>query len=123
MDDEVVRFFDKMPEAISLFLGIEAAIRKNMEQVSIKFQKSQIAFSSKRSFAYVWLPPRKIKDRLVTYVILSFGLDREIVDPRMEESLQTARNRFMNHMIISQIEDIDEKLLAWLKEAYEFANR
>lgn len=123
IDMNEFHFFDKMPEAIPLYEEVRRRILANMENVKIKIQKSQIAFSSKRNFAYVWLPVNKVKNRPEVYIILSFGLNYQIKNPRIIESVEPQKNHWMHHLIIQDLSDIDEQVMSWLKETYIFSLR
>ena len=123
MEMNVFHFFDKMPEAIPLYEAVKRKILENLENVEINIQKSQIAFSTKRGFAYVWLPIRKIKNRPQVYIILSFALNYQIQDSRILESVEPYKERWMHHIIIQEPADIDDQLMSWLKAAHEFSQR
>ena len=118
---EIASFFAKMPEVIPIYEKIEGKILDECEDVMIEIKKTQVTFKSKRGFAYVWLPVRKMKNRPESYLVLSFGLDKRIESPRIVESIEPYRNRWMHHLIMEKPEEIDDELMGWIHEAYVFA--
>jgi hypothetical protein len=70
---------------------------------------------------YVWLPIRRMKNRPVYYLVLSFGLDQRIESSRIAESVETYKNRWMHHLIIEKPEELNDELMRWIQEAYLFA--
>lgn len=120
-ESEITSFFAKMPEVIPVYERIEGKILDEFEDVIIEIKKTQITFKSKRGFVYVWLPVRKMKNRPEYYLILSFGLDKRIESPRIVESIEPYRNRWMHHLVIEKPEEINDELMGWIHEAYVFA--
>lgn len=118
---EIVSFFSHIPEMIPLYERIEEKILDRFEDVSIEIKKTQITFKAKRGFVYVWLPIRKMKNRPVYYVVLSFGLDKRIESSRIAESVETYKNRWMHHLVIEKPDELDDELMSWIQEAYLFA--
>lgn len=118
---EIESFFSKMPEVIPLYERIEEKILERFDDVSIEIKKTQITFKSKRGFVYVWLPIRRMKNRPVYYLVLSFGLDQRIESSRIAESVETYKNRWMHHLIVEKPEELNDELMRWIQEAYLFA--
>jgi len=123
LNTDAARLFERMPGASLLYEAIEAAVTGSFKNVDIKVCKTQVSFYSNKSFAYVWLPIRKMKNRPDTYIVLSFGLDNKIENPRIVESAQPRPNRYIHHILIEKAEDIDGEIMSWLELAYEFAQR
>ncbi len=121
MDTEILHFFEKMPEAIPLYEAVKNKILGNMENVNIKVQKSQISFFTNKSFAYVWLPIRKMKNRPNVYIILTFGLNYQIQSHRILESVEPYPNRWTHHIIIQNTSEIDDEIMGWLRQAYKLS--
>lgn len=123
METKIISFFSTMPEVIPLYARIEEKILHEFENVSIEVKKTQITFLSKRGFVYIWLPFRKMKNRPEYYLILSIGLDKRIESSRIVQSLETYKNRWMHHLVIEKPEEINDELMGWIREAYQFASR
>ncbi|MZQ96356.1 MAG: hypothetical protein GT601_01645 [Acidaminobacter sp.] len=115
-------FFAADPCVLPLYQALEPLLYA-LGDVTRKVQKTQISFSSGKSFAYVWLPIHKVKGRPEHYFILSLSLNHQVVSPRIVESVEPYPGRWMHHLILSAQEDLDEELLDWLREAYNFGMR
>ena len=63
MNLEVDAFFTKQPQAKSLYMAFADVVQEKFPDVEIKVQKTQIAFTAKHQFAFVWLPVRRMKSR------------------------------------------------------------
>jgi len=123
MEKEIETFFKNSSELMGLFEHLKEVLFARMEPIGLSVQKTQIAFRSRRSFAYVWLPIRPMKNRPDLYIILSFGLDHLISSPRIVEAVEVRPNRWTHHLIISKCSEIDEEILSWLDQAFQFSLR
>lgn len=121
MDIETGSLFDQMPQALPLYKMFVEKILIEYPDVQIKIQKSQISFSNKHQFAFVWLPIRKMKNRPDIYIIVSFGLSYHLDSLRIVEATESYPNRWMHHLIIQNCSEVDTELMNWIKEAYDFA--
>lgn len=115
------RFFDGMPQALPLYSAFVKKVCAKFPNIKIKVQKSQIALSNKYGFAYVWLPPRKMKSRPAVYLIISFGLPYRLDSPRIIEAVEPYPNRWTHHVILENPNDIDEEFMEWIDQAYHYA--
>ncbi len=120
---DVAHFFRTMPKAMPLYEVVKDNILSNFEDVAVKIQKSQISFVSNKSFAYVWLPIRKMKNRPENYIILTFGLSYHIQSLRIVETVEPYPNRWTCHVIIQDPSEIDDEIIGWLRQAYIFVKR
>lgn len=111
LDADVLMFFDKLPQALPLYEAFSNKIFSKLGDVTVKIQKSQISFSNKHNFAFVWLPIRKIKGRPDVYIVVSFGLDHQVNDPRIVEATEPYKNRWTHHVIIQSENEVDEQLM------------
>lgn len=113
--------FSTSPSALPLY---QAATEKilALPDVAVKIGKSQVSFRSRRSFAWIWLPIRKVKGRPETYIVLSFGLDHQIVSPRIVSAVEPYPNRWTHHVIITASSDLDDEVMSWLTQAHKFAS-
>lgn len=122
MTPEVLFFFNQNPEAIPLYAALEEKILSEMDDVSIKVSKTQIAFSSRHNFAFVsFLPARKAKDRPETYITVTFGLGYRMDSPRIDGAVEPYPNRWTHHVLVSHIREIDGELMGWIREAAAFS--
>ncbi len=115
-------FFNEKPAALPLYEAFAQRLLAEIDNVTIKVQKTQISFSNRHNFAFVsFLPVRKAKDRPKTYITVTFGLQYKKESPRIDAASEPYPNRWTHHMLISSVEEIDDELMGWLKEAAEFS--
>jgi len=95
------------------------SLRRRYPSTETEVQKTDVALQEGgRPFAYVWVPGvRRIPGRPLHYVIVSFGLNRCIDDPRMTEVTQSYPGRWMHHVVVAEPADIDDTLIGWLTAA------
>ena len=118
---DVLFFFEDHLEALPLYEAFEAQVER-LGEVSIRVQKTQIAFSNRRNFAFVsFLPARKAKDRPKTYITVTFGLGRRVDSPRIDVAVEPYPGRWTHHVLVSSTEEIDGELMDWIREAYDFS--
>lgn len=124
MDADTLLFFDGRLDALPLYEALVARIEAEIGEMRIKVQKSQISFYQKHLFACVsFLRVRRKKDCPESYIVVTFGLSHRVMSPRIDVATEPYPNRWTHHLLLSQPEEIDEELMAWLKEAAEFARQ
>jgi uncharacterized protein DUF5655 len=64
------------------------------------------------SVGFAGIHPRK------SYLILNLRTDHPIESQRIMKTEQVSKSRFHNEVKLSSPDDIDQELLAWLKDAY-----
>lgn len=122
MDQNTLFFFNEHPQAIPLYEAFEARLLSELEGVMIRPQKSQITLKNRRVFGAVsFLPARKAKARPDPYITLTLGLNRRESSPRIDQASEPYPGRWTHHIVIGSAEEIDDELMAWVKEAYDFA--
>lgn len=122
MEQDVLCFFDRKPEALPLYETFEQKVFSELDGVKVKVQKTQIAFSNRHNFAFIsFLPVRKAKDRPVVYIVVTFGLGYRLESPRIDAAVEPYPGRFTHHVLVSGTEEIDDELMGWVKEAAAFS--
>ena len=122
INGDVLFFFNEKPTAIPLYEAFAKRVLVEIDNVSVKVQKTQISFSNKHNFAFVsLLPVRKAKQRPETYITVSFGLRYKKESPRVDVASEPYPNRWTHHMLVASVEEIDDELMGWIKEAAEFS--
>lgn len=116
---KVNAFFDGYPEARSLFNAILTLVNRYGE-VELKVTKSQVAFQRKRAFAWVWVPEKYLHGK-VAPLVLSISLEPCDPSTRWKEIVEPAPGRFMHHLELYAVTDIDEEVGSWLRRAWELA--
>ena len=123
MNEEILFFFDKHMDALPLYEAFEGRVLKEIENVRIKVQKSQISFYNKHLFACVsFAKIRKKKDCPSPYLVVTIGLNHKLESPRVEIATEPYPNRWTHHLLLSDTKEIDDELMAWVKEAATFSD-
>lgn len=122
MAPAVLFFFEKDPAVLPIYEAFEARTLAEVENVSIRVQKTQITFTNPRVFAAVsFLPVRKKAERPEHYLTLTLGLNRRLDSPRVDAASEPYPTRWTHHLLLSSPEEIDGELAAWVKEAAAFS--
>lgn len=120
---DVLFFFDGKPMELSLYQTLLERMEAVFPAASVKVQKSQISFYNKHLFAAASLPARRRKDWPNACIIVTIGLSYRLTSSRVAVAVEPYPNRWTHHVLVSQAEQIDDELLGWLREAYDFAER
>lgn len=122
MNQDVFFFFENNQEALPLYEAFEQRVLAEIEGVGIKVQKTQIAFSNRHNFAFVsFMPVRKAGERPDGYIVVTFGLDHRVDNPRIDVAVEPYPKRWTHHVLIAEQEEIDGELMEWVKEAARFS--
>lgn len=123
MTEDVLFFFDKHMDALPLYEVFEQRVMNEIESVRIKVQKSQISFYNRHLFTCVsFARIRKKKDCPSPYIVVTIGLDRKLQSQRIEIATEPYPNRWTHHLLLSNIQEVDDELLSWIKEAAAFSD-
>lgn len=124
MDEQVLLFFDKVPDALPLYAELERRILAEYPDTRVKVQKTQISFYNRHLFACVsFAKVRKKADRPDSYIVVTFGLEHRVDSPRIDIATEPYPNRWTHHVLISDLSEIDDELMGWIREAAEFSDR
>ena len=101
MRADVLLFFQGHMEALPLYEQLEKRILAKIANTRLKVQKSQISFYNRCMFA--------------------FGLNRRVESERIDVITEPYPNRWTHHMLVAKVEELDDELMMWLKEAAAFS--
>ena len=122
MNNNILLFFSQHTEALPLYEKLEEQILAEILDVKVKVAKTQISFSNKRGFAFVSFNPcRRAKERPAAWMTVSFGLGYRKEEERVDVATEPYPGRWTHHVMVGSTAEIDEELLAWIKEAAEFS--
>ena len=122
MNNNILLFFGQHIEALPLYEKLEDQILMEIPDVKVKVAKTQISFSNKRGFAFVsFIPCRRAKERPAAWMTVSFGLGYRKEAERIDVATEPYPGRWTHHVMVGSTAEIDEELLAWIKEAAEFS--
>ena len=115
-------FFNEKTAALPLYEAFVKRLLAEIENVTVKVQKTQIAFSNRHNFAFVsLLPVRRAKAWPETWITVTFGLRYKKESPRIDVASEPYPNRWTHHMLIASVDEIDDELMEWIKEAAAFS--
>ncbi len=112
MDD----FFADYQAARPLFAAVQRSI-ESLGPIDLHVTRSQIAFRRRKPFAWVWVPERYLR-RKVAPLVLTVGLRRRDASPRWKQIVEPAPGRFTHHLELYAVEDLDDEVRGWLREAW-----
>lgn len=112
-------FFEGFEASVPIFDAVSQMV-SSVGASSVRVSKSQIAFSRRRAFAWVWVPARYLPQSTVP-LVLSVALNRRDDSVRWKQVVEPAPGRFMHHLELTHLSDLDAQVLAWVTEAWELA--
>ena len=120
---DVLAFFDGKSWALPLYHSLFDRMEQMFPEAAVKVQKSQISFYGRHLFAAVSLPLRRKKTWPEECLVVTFGLGARLDSSRIAVAVEPYPNRWTHHLLISEMSEIDDELMAWVKEAADFADR
>lgn len=120
-ESDLLFYFDGRPAELSLYQRLFATMESAFPDASVKVQKSQISFYCPKLFAAASIPVRRKKDWPQECLLVTFGLERQLSSPRIAVAVEPYPNRWTHHVVVSRPEEIDQELLTWLTQAFQFA--
>lgn len=122
MTSDILFFFNRDPAALPLYAAFETRVLAEVDNVTIKVQKTQITFTNPRVFAAVsLLPVRKKACRPDHYITVTLGLNRRLTSSRVDAASEPYPARWTHHLLIASPEEIDGELMEWVREAAAFS--
>lgn len=122
MDSDTIFFFGEHINALPFYEKLEERILNEIPDVKVKTAKTQITFANKRGFAFVSFNPcRRAKERPQNWMTVSFGLGYRKESPRIDVATEPYPGRWTHHVMVGNVEEIDDELMGWIKEAAAFS--
>ena len=122
-DPDILMFFDAHPEALPLYLAFEDLLFASFPVVNKRVQKTQITFFNRHVFACVSFARVRRKAQLPKgYLVVTLGLPAPLNSERVAVKTEPYPGRWTHHIVVSSPEELDEELLSWIQEAYDFAD-
>lgn len=88
--------------------------------VDVHVTRSQVALRNRTGFAYLWYPGRYVRSEVPA--VLSLALPERLDSPRFKQVGQPSPHVWMHHLELAGPDDLDDEVVAWLREAYEAAD-
>lgn len=118
----VDEFFAGFEDGKEIFSVLRKEL-ENLGETSLRISKSQIAFRRKKAFAWVWTPRRHLKgNRKIAPLVLSLVFARRDPSQRWKEVVEPYPGRFMHHLELWSVDDVDSQVRDWLIQTWERAN-
>ena len=111
-------FFAGYEESRPLFDSLCSMI-DSIGSNELQVSKSQIAFrrqGRRKPFAWAWIPSRYLR-RPAALLVLSVGRSSRDTSPRWKQIVEPAPGRFMHHLEIHSVQDLDDEVRGWLQAA------
>ncbi|HEU4492189.1 MAG TPA: DUF5655 domain-containing protein [Jiangellales bacterium] len=112
-------FFAEHPDALRVYETVRAEVER-LGPVEVRVTRSQVAFRRRRGFAYLWLPGQWLRNPSAE-VVLSLALDHRVPSTRFKQVVRPSPHTWMHHLEVRAVSDIDDKVSAWLADAYRGA--
>ena len=109
-------FFAGQPESRRIFDALSAVV-STIGQAEIRVSKSQVAFARRRIFARAWMPSTVLGSGHAP-LVLTLGFRRHDASPRWKQIVEPRPGRFTHHLELRTIDDIDDQVLGWMREAW-----
>jgi hypothetical protein len=107
------------PAALAIYRRVVATVAE-LGPSEVRATKSQVAFRRERGFAYLWVPGQYLRNPCAE-VVLSIALGRHVPSQRFKQVAHPATDQWMHHLELHGPDDVDDEVVAWLREAFERA--
>ena len=122
LDADTLMFFDQHMEALPLYRAFEEILFDSFPVANKRVQKTQITFSNRHVFACVSFARVKRKAELQKgYLVVTLGLPVPLDSERVAVKTEPYPGRWTHHIVVNKPEELNEELLSWVREAYDFA--
>ena len=122
MDLNTILFFEKHPDALTLYEAFTDAVTTMYPDTEIRVQKTQISFYDVHMFACASFARVKKKKELPDpYLVITLGMPHPLESPRVAVKTEPYPGRWTTHIVVGEVGDIDDELLSWVREAHDFA--
>ena len=120
---DTLMFLNEHLKAVPLYACLEETVYGLFPVVNKRVHKTQISFSNRHVFACVSFARVKRKAELPDpFIVLTLGLPDPLESERVAVKTEAYPGRWTTHIIVGNVDEIDEELRAWLRQAYAFAD-
>ncbi len=110
------QFFAGHDQARILFEAVSRII-DSIGEADMRVTKSQIAFRRRIGFAWVWIPGMYMRGK-VAPLVLSVALPFRDASPRWKEIVEPRPGRYMHHLELRDVSEVDDEVRRWLQIAW-----
>lgn len=120
MTQDELQFFAGHGAALPIYTELRSRVFAQWPDVEVRVARTQITFKARYGFAFV--STRRMGRRCPeVFIIVSFGLGREVCSERIFAASEPYPNRWTHHVIVASPDEVDGELMGWLAEAHDFA--
>ena len=120
MTQDELQFFAIHGAALPIYTELRSRVFAQWPDVEVRVARTQITFKARYGFAFV--STRRMGRRCPeVFIIVSFGLGREVRSERIFAASEPYPNRWTHHVIVASPDEVDGELMGWLAEAHDFA--
>lgn len=120
MTQDELQFFAGHGSALPIYTELRSRVFAQWPDVEVRVARTQITFKARYGFAFV--STRRMGRRCPeVFIIVSFGLGREVRSERIFAASEPYPNRWTHHVIVASPDEVDGELMGWLAEAHDFA--
>ena len=112
-------YFGDQADSRLLFDALYSLI-DTLGETTCRVTQSQVAFRRQKAFAWAWMPAKYLHGE-VAPLVLSVSLPGRDSSPRWKEIVETAPGRYMHHLELNSLDDLDKQVVEWVRCAWENA--
>ena len=118
-EDALEQFFARHEASRQIFDVLRDAIDA-IGPAEPRVTRSQIAFQRRVAFAWAWTPARYLRGQ-VAPLVLTLSFRQRDASPCWKTIVEPAPGRFMHHLELYAVTDIDGEVSDWLQNAWRAA--
>jgi hypothetical protein len=115
----IALFLGDSPLAMATF-GWTCGVVAGLGPATVRLTTAQVALRRRIGFAWLWLPGRWLAHPDAE-IVLSIGLRSRLDSPRFKEVVEPYPGRWMHHLEVHRIDDLDDEAAGWLAAAFDAA--
>ncbi len=123
-DPDTLLLFDTHRDALALLAAWEEKLFARFPEAQKRVQKTQISYYHRHVFACVsFARVRRRAELPATWLTLTLGLPWPLDSERVAVKTEVYPGRWTTHIVLGSTEELDEELMGWLEQAYDFSER
>ena len=119
MSPEELLFFDSMPTMLPVYEALRHKLVNAYPDLGIRVTKTQISFKNRYIFAVVSF--QRVPGCPKEHLLVTFGLGYPKQNPRISVVTEASPHRWTHHVPVTRPEELNQELMVWIDEAYQFA--
>lgn len=116
----LAEFFAEVPLGAHAF-GWMSGVVAGLGPAVVRLTSTQVAFRRRIGFAWIWLPGTWLAHPDAP-VVLSLGLREANDSPRWKQVVEPYPGRWMHHLEVHDLADLDDEVAGWVTKAYTAAS-